>query len=227
MMIYDVGMHNGDDTAYYLAKGARVVAIEANPDLCESATQKFEAPIAEGRLKILNVAVSDIDGEIDFFVNDAHTRLSSITPAANEFRRSIRVQARRLSGLFGEYGQPDFVKIDIEGIDHKIVRDLRVSGCLPPQFSVEAHSFDVVKEILKTDHLKFRMVHGGQVGRRFRNHSINTTNGRVPFSFLNHSSGPFGEDLPDPWMNAEAMVSNWLLRRSLHGAGWYDIHAAL
>ena len=30
-LIYDVGMHNGDDTAYYLHKGFRVIAIDANP----------------------------------------------------------------------------------------------------------------------------------------------------------------------------------------------------
>jgi hypothetical protein len=30
-LIYDVGMNNGDDTAYYLRRGFRVVAIEPNP----------------------------------------------------------------------------------------------------------------------------------------------------------------------------------------------------
>ena len=30
VLAYDIGMHNGDDTAYYLAKGFRVVAVEAD-----------------------------------------------------------------------------------------------------------------------------------------------------------------------------------------------------
>jgi len=30
-LVYDVGMHTGQDTAYYLFKGYDVVAIEANP----------------------------------------------------------------------------------------------------------------------------------------------------------------------------------------------------
>ena len=30
-LVYDVGMNNGDDTAYYLRMGYRVVAFEANP----------------------------------------------------------------------------------------------------------------------------------------------------------------------------------------------------
>jgi hypothetical protein len=34
-LIYDVGMCDGADTAFYLAKGFRVIAIEANPTLVE------------------------------------------------------------------------------------------------------------------------------------------------------------------------------------------------
>ena len=59
MRIYDVGMHNGDDTAYYLAKGAHVVAIEANPDLCALAEERFKKEIGQKFLEILNCAVSD------------------------------------------------------------------------------------------------------------------------------------------------------------------------
>jgi len=32
-LVYDVGLHKGEDSAYYLAKGYCVVAFEANPDL--------------------------------------------------------------------------------------------------------------------------------------------------------------------------------------------------
>ena len=42
-LIIDVGMHDGTDTAFYLAKGFNVVAIEANPGLvrCGSETLRF------------------------------------------------------------------------------------------------------------------------------------------------------------------------------------------
>jgi hypothetical protein len=40
-LVLDVGMHNGDDTAYYLASGYDVVAVEANPTLCASARDRF------------------------------------------------------------------------------------------------------------------------------------------------------------------------------------------
>jgi len=39
-LIYDVGLHNGADTAYYLHRGFRVVTIDANPVLTTAALQK-------------------------------------------------------------------------------------------------------------------------------------------------------------------------------------------
>lgn len=32
-LIYDVGLHRGEDTDFYLKKGFHVVALEANPEL--------------------------------------------------------------------------------------------------------------------------------------------------------------------------------------------------
>ena len=33
-LIFDLGMFDGSDTSFYLAKGFRVVALEARADLC-------------------------------------------------------------------------------------------------------------------------------------------------------------------------------------------------
>jgi len=46
-LIYDVGMNNGDDTAYYLRRGFRVVAIEANTCLAKCAAERFRTQIAQ------------------------------------------------------------------------------------------------------------------------------------------------------------------------------------
>ena len=35
-LVYDVGMHKGEDTEFYLRKGFRVIAFEADPDLAHS-----------------------------------------------------------------------------------------------------------------------------------------------------------------------------------------------
>ena len=44
-LIYDVGMHKGEDTELYLKKGFRVIAFEADPDLVASARTKHACPV--------------------------------------------------------------------------------------------------------------------------------------------------------------------------------------
>ena len=44
----------------------------------------------------------------------------------------------------------------------------------------------------------------------------------MPYSFPDHSSGPFGDDLAGEWMSADE-VFHYL---SEYGLGWKDIHAS-
>jgi FkbM family methyltransferase len=76
-LIYDVGMHNGDDTAYYLLRGFRVVAIEPNPELVATAANRFRREIEAGYPKILNVGIAADEGELPFWVCQTDSRLSS------------------------------------------------------------------------------------------------------------------------------------------------------
>jgi predicted RNA methylase len=56
-LIYDLGMHTGLDTKYYLDKGFRVVAVEANPKLVERGHAQFADAIAAGKLHIVDRAL--------------------------------------------------------------------------------------------------------------------------------------------------------------------------
>ncbi len=44
-LIYDVGLHRGEDAEFYLRKGFRVVAFEANPDLIQTCQAQFSDSI--------------------------------------------------------------------------------------------------------------------------------------------------------------------------------------
>jgi len=49
-LIYDVGMHNGNDIAYYLSRGYPVVSIEADPVLAEKAKNRFAGQLTNKSL---------------------------------------------------------------------------------------------------------------------------------------------------------------------------------
>ena len=42
-LIFDIGMHHGQDTAYYLSLGNRVVAVDADPTLIDRARESRRA----------------------------------------------------------------------------------------------------------------------------------------------------------------------------------------
>ena len=69
-LIYDVGAHKGEDTEFYLKMGFDVVAIEPMAELFESLSTRFVKEVADGRLTLLNVAVSDRSGAQQFFASE-------------------------------------------------------------------------------------------------------------------------------------------------------------
>src|ERR1700737_2218968 len=78
MLVFDIGMHNGDDTAYYLSLGHQVVAVEANPALCDHARSRFRDEIAAGCLVIEQMAIATAVGEARFFVTVGDSQFSAL-----------------------------------------------------------------------------------------------------------------------------------------------------
>jgi FkbM family methyltransferase len=139
-LIYDVGMHNGDDTAYYLRRGFRVVAIEPNPALVATASERFRREIEAGELKILNVGVAAENGELPFWVCLTDSRLSSLYHDASLDDRypveEIRVPCRTFRSILDDFGVPFYLKVDIQGNDSLCIEALD-PGDVPKFLSIE------------------------------------------------------------------------------------------
>ena len=68
-LIYDVGLHAGEDSLFYLLKGFRVVAVDANPAMCRLAGERLARFVETGQLRIVNAAIADRRGRLTFFEN--------------------------------------------------------------------------------------------------------------------------------------------------------------
>jgi FkbM family methyltransferase len=141
-LVFDIGMHNGDDTAYYLARGYRVVAVDANPSMCAAARKRFAQEISADQLSVRNIGIAETRGEMDFWVS-SHTEWCSFD-AENATRGDaqatrIRVETMPFRQLIEEEGTPLFAKIDIEGNDSLCLRDLAVTASRPAYLSFEGN----------------------------------------------------------------------------------------
>jgi FkbM family methyltransferase len=109
-LIYDVGVCNGDDSAYYLHKGYRVVGIEASPLLLEPLRKRFEGAIGDGRYQLLPVGIAETAGEAPFWVCDDRPEWSSFDrsiASRKGFRHHcVQVETRPFEWMLETYGTP-------------------------------------------------------------------------------------------------------------------------
>ncbi|MEI6158831.1 MAG: hypothetical protein WCP77_03260, partial [Roseococcus sp.] len=137
---------------------------------------------------------------------------------------AITVPCHPLSSIVT--GDPDLVKVDIEGADRMALDSLDAAGVLPQYIACEAHTVDILCKLVCMGYQEFRLINGKSARKRFRSHRIRTLAGEtIPFSFGPQCSGPFAEDFAEPWRNAEQIFCLWPTRATLFGSGWYDVHA--
>jgi len=224
-IIYDVGSNNGDDIPYYLIKGDIVVAVEANPVLCEGIKQRFANEIQRGRLFLESCVVTADEGlgSVDFYVHDTYHVQSQIGVPGNDVLdqyTKTRLPSKSIQSIIQAHGAPHYVKIDIEHYDAPLLQALFRGGIYPPYISAEAHSLDVFLTLAQEGGYKaFKLVDGYFVPRDYADFTIDTG---AKYSFPFHSAGPFGNDIHGEWMNAV----NFFKLLAFAGLGWKDIHAS-
>ncbi len=163
-LIYDVGMSSGDDTAYYLHKGYRVVAVEALPHKIEAARQRFQDAVRSGRLVLVHAAIAPDDGPVPFYVCDTVSDFSTSDEAAARAAgwtpRKIEVPGRRFAGILREHGVPYYLKIDIEGCSRYCLEAIDPADP-PPYVSFEIGGLEELAILSTKGYRRFKCVGQG------------------------------------------------------------------
>jgi FkbM family methyltransferase len=226
-VIYDFGANNGDDLPYYLKKGDLTVAVEANPRLAELIQNRFEKEIGEKKLVVLNGVLTighDIK-PVDFYIHKEHHVLSRFPrPADSEIDHftSVTLPSLYVVDVIQKYGNPYYVKIDLEGYDHIILKEILLNNIRPTFISSESHSIEVFALLRFLGMYKsFKLVDGPTVETKYRDCLIGTVHGPESYSFPHHSAGPFGDDIEGSW-RAPTGFFRYLVHENV---GWKDIHA--
>jgi FkbM family methyltransferase len=211
--IFDLGCHKGEDADFYLRKGFRVVALEANPTLCTQLRERFKEAIADGRMVLVEKAIAETAGEVQFFIN---TKLSVWGTIRSDWAERnaalgagstvITVPATTFDSLLETFGAPHYLKIDIEGADLLCLEALQRYKDRPQFVSIESekkswaalrHEFHILKRLGYT---KFKIVDQGLVPQQTPPHPA--TEGRyVDYRFAEGASGLFGSELPGDWLS--------------------------
>ena len=222
-LIYDIGLHKGLDTEFYLAKGFRVVAVEANAELAAEARQRFAAAIQAGRLTIVQAAIAAQAGTVRFFRNLRNSEWGTIDAgfAARNERfgadsEVVEVPALTFDELLARHGTPYYVKIDIEGADDLCIAALERREERPAYVSFEtagparfAATFLSLATLVRCGYRSFQLVN--QARHRWTRLPQPAREGTyVDHPFRTGSSGPFGAELEGRWLPLEAFLRHYL-----------------
>jgi FkbM family methyltransferase len=130
-LVFDIGANRGKHTRYFLALGASVIAVEPIPECAEN----LRLICLKDRATVVPCAVGDKQSTAELHIS-SHAPLSTLSDewlrnAQNSPRfkdvtweQTVTVPVTTLDSLIEKYGVPDFVKIDVEGFEGRVLDGL-------------------------------------------------------------------------------------------------------
>jgi FkbM family methyltransferase len=161
----DIGAHHPryiNNTFLFYQKGSRGINIEPDPALFQEFTVQRKEDTN------LNIGIGEEAGEADFYIMN--------TPSLNTFIKSEaenivkensaykisevrKIKVRTLIDILKEFNNgsfPDFMTIDVEGLDEQIIRGINFESVVPKIMCVETLTFaDNGRGVKKTDLIEF------------------------------------------------------------------------
>jgi FkbM family methyltransferase len=160
-LIFDVGANHGEFTAAFLACGAgRVVAIEPQPDVASVITEAFPLEIKSGRVVVRTNAIGPNQGVAKMYpAKDAGKSMSTLSTLFRDISRAngakwddgdaFDVEIVTLDSLIDEFGDPDYIKIDVEGFDLDVLRGLsRPVSLLSFEYNTQDGLIDIAEQCI-------------------------------------------------------------------------------
>lgn len=159
---FDIGAHVGSRVRAWRRLGARVIAVEPQPDCLRILRLFFGRD--EG-VTIVPMAAGARAGRARLAVSTATPTVSSMAPdwidsvaadrrfARVRWDRSVEVQVVSLDDLIAGYGMPAFCKIDVEGFETEVLagltRPVRALSFeyLPPAHDAALTALDMVERL--------------------------------------------------------------------------------
>lgn len=133
-MVFDIGANRGCYAEAMESLGANVVAVEPNPDCVRHIQLRHRAR----RIEVIQAAVGPRGGLAQIQISDEHDAMSTLSPHWQEamldqhknwtgfWNRALTVPLVTLDDLRERFGEPRYIKIDVEGSEADVLAGLSV-----------------------------------------------------------------------------------------------------
>jgi hypothetical protein len=107
---------------------AKIYSFEPNPETYPMCAEKAKA---YPNITVLNMAISDVDGEVDFYIVGENDGGSSLlkpidVPYSDGTAKAVKVQCRRLDSWLPQQGiyKVDAIWIDAQGVEYRALKSM-------------------------------------------------------------------------------------------------------
>ena len=100
----------------------------------------------------VNAAITDFDGETFYYENGLINQQNSLI--GNKDNKKVKVESYRLETILNNFSIPniDYLNIDVEGSDYKVISSLDFSKYRPKLISIEQNVYNSEKIIISETH---------------------------------------------------------------------------
>jgi FkbM family methyltransferase len=200
---FDLGAHKGDKADPFIHKGYKCILVEPQPELIKILNERY---INNPFVEIVPMGVGERFDILEMSINTAEPVLSTFSEdwkigrfEKNIWDKRVDVQITTIDTLISKYGQPRYIKIDIEGFEFQALKGLTIkTGII---------SFEFTSEYIKSAINCIRYL--DNLGYRYFNISLGE---QVDFSL-------------ESFVSKDMIISILLANSNEHKLLWGDVYA--
>lgn len=126
-LVYDIGANEGFTTQYFLnMRAKRIIAIEPDPEAFKILRFRFAK---SKKVYLVQLALGDKKGPFPFYQISPHSGYNTFVhdwylKHALTDSKILKANMVPITDMFQQYGLPDLLKIDVEGMEWQIIKSI-------------------------------------------------------------------------------------------------------
>ena len=129
-LCFDIGANMGYKSDIFLSLGAKVIAVEPQPQCVKHLEKHFRN---NKNITVLDIGLAEKKGELELFICDEASTITTMSDKWKDEGRfsedfnwntKVVVKVDTLDNLIKKYGTPHFCKIDVEGFEESVLKGL-------------------------------------------------------------------------------------------------------